>query len=130
MQNAARLYGLTDIKAKTEEQTPEQIVIALYEKACSVLYRATMLPMDKLEELQLTERLATIEDFHKSVSKAIQIILTLRSILDMEQGGEVSRQLSETYTVIANSILRASRPPDLTEIKKLYDVLRDCARWL
>ena len=123
MRNAAKIYEATNARALTQESPPEQLIVLLFEKAHTCLSRAAMLPMETLDELPLTERLAVIEDFQKGASKALEIILTLRGILDTDSHDGISSQLHETYTVIAKSILNAMKPVNLVEIKKLRDIL-------
>ena len=84
-----------------------------------------MLPVETMHELELTERLALLEDFHKSTSKALQIVVALREMLDMEAGGEVGNQLADTYTLIASNIWEASRSKNTKDLAKLFEALAE-----
>ena len=84
-----------------------------------------MLPVETLGELELSERLELIEDFHKNTAKAMQIVIALREMLDMEAGGEVSQQLAETYTLIASNIWDASRSKNTADLAKLFEALAE-----
>ena len=122
---AAKAYSSVDMSSKTDNRRPEELIVLLFDKACSCLRRASMLPVETMHELELTERLALLEDFHKSTSKAMQIVVALREMLDMERGGEVSLQLSETYTILARNIWDASRSKNTKDLAKLFEALAE-----
>ena len=122
---AAKAYSTVDMSSKTDNRRPEELIVLLFDKACSCLRRASMLPVATLDELDLDERLQLIEDFHKSTSKAMQIVIALREMLDMEAGGEVSQQLAETYTLIASNIWKASRSKNTADLAKLFEALAE-----
>ena len=79
---ATKAYSSVDMSSKTDNRRPEELIVLLFDKACSCLRRASMLPVETMHELELTERLALLEDFHKSTSKAMQIVVALREMLD------------------------------------------------
>lgn len=118
-------YSTLSNEQKTAESTPENLIVMLYEKLCVCLKRAEMLPMDRLDELSLEERLKSIEDFHKQTGKALQILVTLRGLLDLENGGEVAKQLGETYQLLASSLWKATREKDLYTIGSLLNALSE-----
>lgn len=122
---AAKAYSTVDMSSKTDNRRPEELIVLLFDKACSCLRRASMLPVDTLDKLEVSERLGLIEDFHKSTAKAMQIVIALREMLDMEAGGEVSQQLAETYTLIASNIWDASRSKNTADLAKLFEALAE-----
>ena len=122
---AAKAYSSVDMSSKTDNRRPEELIVLLFDKACSCLRRASMLPVETLNELELTERLGLIEDFHKSTSKAMQIVIALKEMLDMEAGGALSQQLAETYTVIYKNIWSATKSKNTAELGKLYEALAE-----
>ena len=122
---AAKAYSSVDMSSKTDNRRPEELIVLLFDKACSCLRRASMLPVETMHELELTERLALLEDFHKSTSKALQIVVALREMLDMEAGGEVGNQLADTYTLIASNIWEASRSKNTKDLAKLFEALAE-----
>ena len=122
---AVKAYSTVDLSSTTDNRRPEELIVLLFDKACSCLRRASMLPVDTLDELELSERLELIEDFHKSTAKAMQIVIALREMLDMEAGGEVSQQLAETYTLIASNIWDASRSKNTADLAKLFEALAE-----
>ena len=122
---AAKAYSSVDISSKTDNRRPEELIVLLFDKACSCLRRASMLPVETMHELELTERLALLEDFHKNTSKAMQIVVALREMLDMDAGGEVSQQLANTYTAIYRSIWAATKAKNTADLAKLFEALAE-----
>ena len=84
-----------------------------------------MLPVTTLDDLDLDERLKLIEDFHKNTSKAMQIVIALKEMLDMDAGGELSQQLAQTYTVIYQNIWTATKSKNSEDLAKLYEALAE-----
>ena len=121
----AGAYTAVDLSSKTVNRSPEELIALLLDKACECLRRASMLPIDNLEAEDLENRLGIIEEFHKSTSKALQIVVALNEMLDMETGGEMSQQLSETYTIIARNIWEATRNKNRANLAKLYAALAE-----
>ena len=105
--NAIRSYSNVDTQAKVEHENPERLIALLYEKACALVRQAgNALDVDNMEV------------FHESTTHATQIVLSLRGILDMENGGETAIQLSETYGAIAGALFKTKRSKS-----KLYEAL-------
>ena len=50
----------------------------------------------------------------------MQIVIGLRGVLDLDKGGDLAKQLYETYTSIAASLFKAVGNRDLVSIEKLY----------
>ena len=110
--NAIRSYSNLDAQAKVEHENPERLIALLYEKACSLVRQAgNALDADN------------VEVFHESTTHATQIVLALRGILDMENGGETAIQLSETYGAIAGALFKTKRSKSKAELGKLYEAL-------
>ena len=55
----------------------------------------------------------------------MQIVLGLREILDVANGGELAAQLYEAYTAIAASLSKARSDKNLDSISKLYTALSE-----
>ena len=55
----------------------------------------------------------------------MQIVIGLRGILDMDNGGDLAAQLYETYTAIGASLAKARTEKDLASIEKLYTALSE-----
>ena len=107
------------------EKKPEELILLLMEKACSCLLRASMLQVDRVDELELQERLETVADFHSNTGRCLQILVSLREILDMEAGGALARQLDQTYQLLAKSIWRAAKEKDRHTLTKMHEALSD-----
>ena len=99
--SALASYSDIDVETKTESQSPAQLVLMLFDKACVLLRQAN-------ENLAHND----VEAFDKATTHAMQIVIALRGVLDMEQGGEVAQSLHETYTSIAASLFKAKSEKD------------------
>ena len=107
-------YSAVDVETKTSGQNPHHLVTLLFEKGCVLLRQAE-------EQLKRDDS----EGFYNSTSHAMQIVLGLREILDIENGGALAAQLYETYTAIAASLSKARTDKDLVSITKLYTALTE-----
>lgn len=121
--SVARAYSSADLSSKTDGRKPEELLILLLDKACSCLRRSAMLPMDELENTSWEQRMQITQDFHNNCSRAMQIVVALRELLDLEAGGELAAQLQETYTAIATTIWDASKARDVGALAKMLEAL-------
>jgi len=121
--SVARAYSSADLSSKTDGRKPEELLILLLDKACSCLRRSAMLPMDELENTSWEQRMQITQDFHNNCSRAMQIVVALRELLDLEAGGELAAQLQETYTAIATTIWDASKARDVGGLAKMLEAL-------
>ena len=102
-------YTNVDIETKTQIQDSHQLITLLFEKGCSLLRQSQ-------ESLKQDD----FEGFAKTTSHAMQIVIGLRGVLDLDKGGDLAKQLYETYTSIAASLFKAIGKRDLVAIEKLY----------
>ena len=102
-------YTNVDIETKTQIQDSHQLITLLFEKGCSLLRQSQ-------ESLKQED----FEGFAKTTSHAMQIVIGLRGVLDLDKGGDLAKQLYETYTSIAASLFKAIGNKDLVAIEKLY----------
>ena len=107
-------YSNIDVETKTESQSPAQLITMLFDKACVLLRQAN-------ENLAHDET----EAFDKATTHAMQIVIALRGVLDMENGGDVAQSLYDTYTSIAASLFKAKGGKDGESIEKLYTALSE-----
>ena len=107
-------YATVDVETKTSEQNPHHLVTLLFEKGCVLLRQSE-------EQLKRDDQ----EGFYHSTNHAMQIVLGLREILDIANGGELAAQLYETYTAIAASLSKARSDKNLDSISKLYAALSE-----
>ena len=112
--SALASYSDIDVETMTESQSPAQLILMLFDKACVLLRQAN-------ENLTHEE----VEAFDKATTHAMQIIIALRGVLDMEQGGEVAQSLYDTYTSIAASLFKAKNDKDGESILKLYTAMSE-----
>ena len=84
----------------------------LFDKACVLLTKAI-----KAFETQ------DDQTFHQSCLHALQIVLSLRFVLDTDSGDELSQSLFGTYTSIAASLKKAKDEKDIQAIKTIYEAL-------
>jgi flagellar biosynthetic protein FliS len=124
-QYATKAYSVEDVSGKTAGRTPEELIVLLFDKACSSLKTACLTRIEQKDDMDLTNRLAAIENFHKSTSKAMQIVVALREMLDMERGGAMATQLAETYTIIAQNIWTAAKEENTAALSKLVEALSE-----
>ena len=102
-------YTNVDLETKTQIQDSHQLIALLFEKGCSLLRQSQ-------ESLKQDD----FEGFAKTTSHAMQIVIGLRGVLDLDKGGDLAKQLYETYTSIAASLFKAIGNKDLVAIEKLY----------
>ena len=107
---AVQNYNSTDLRDRTSERSPEELIALLFDTACASVKKG----QNALAEGEL-------QMFHDATGKAVQIVLGLREVLDMEHGGE----LADTYTSIAASLFKAKREKDDISLGKIYEALAE-----
>ena len=115
--SALASYSDIDVETKTESQSPAQLVLMLFDKACVLLRQAN-------ENLAHEE----VEAFDKATTHAMQIVIALRGVLDMEQGGEVAQSLYDTYTSIAASLFKAKSEKTQMRSSNSTQLCLNCAK--
>lgn len=113
-QSALRAYSKVDLSSEVERRTPEELISLLFEKASS-----------RLLEASLALKHGELQRFHDSSTHAMQVVLGLRGVLDLEQGGMVATQLFDTYSAIAQAIFKAKISKNEGEIEKLYAAINE-----
>ena len=84
--SALEQYSSIDIETKTSTYSPEQLISLLFDKGCLLIRQS-------VESLKSDDK----ETFNDSTTHAMQIILSLRAVLDMDGGGELAASLYESY---------------------------------
>jgi flagellar protein FliS len=96
---------------------PETLVVMLYDGARKFLFQAGVAMRDG--QIELT---------HRKLRRAEDIIVHLRNVLDMEQGGEIAQRLDAIY-LFCERHLRQARfdqdPIKLEQVSGLLGELRD-----
>ena len=113
-QSALRAYSKVDLSSEVERRTPEELISLLFEKASS-----------RLLEASLALKHGELQRFHDSSTHAMQVVLGLRGVLDLEQGGTVATQLFDTYSAIAQAIFKAKVSKNEGVIEKLYAAINE-----
>lgn len=99
--------------------TPAEILILLYEGAIRFLNLAKA----GMEE-------GNVEKYHNNLLKAQRIIVEFMTSLDMEIGGEVSKNLYALYEYYYFRLVQANIKKDITMVEEVLSHLRDLkATW-
>ena len=88
------------------------LMTMLFDKAC-VLLRTAVQAGESGED----------QAFHQAALHALQIVLSLRFVLDTDSGSELSESLFTTYTTIAASLKKANQEKDIESIATIYEAL-------
>ena len=114
MSRARSIGSYRDIDSQRIGQItdPVELIGELFNKSCSLLL-TSLSALDNSDD----------EAFQQSSLHALQIVLSLRFILDTSQGDELSASLYETYTAIAASLLRARSDKNPTSLQKIFEAL-------
>ena len=113
------VYGDVQRSGLLETRDPRLLTKMLFDKACSLL-RASILSIKSGKE----------EKFQGESLHALQIVLSLRFVLDTSAEDELSTSLFDTYTTIAASLFRAREDRDQASLSKIYDALDELrAAW-
>jgi flagellar protein FliS len=93
---------------------PEQLVVMLYDGARRFLFQAAA-----------AMRAGNIEVTHNKLRRAEDIIVHLRSTLDLEQGGDVAQRLSAIYSFCIRHLSQARITRDATKVDEVSSLLSE-----
>ena len=105
-------YGQVREQAVTSTTSATELMTMLFDKAC-VLLKIAIRALESDDD----------QAFHQSALHALQIVLSLRFVLDTDSGGELSESLFATYTTIAASLKKAKEEQDIKSIETIYEAL-------
>lgn len=109
----ARAYANVALDTRVMSATPTQLISLLLDGAAAAIAKAKA----HIQNDQPAER-------RVAISKAIDIIDSgLKSSLDMEAGGELAKNLSQTYDLIIQNLLRANLDTDLLSLETAQKML-------
>ena len=91
---------------------PEQLIVMLYDGARRFLGQAAIAMGDGQVELA-----------HRKLRRTEDILLHLREVLDMEQGGEIATRLQSIYLFCQSYLLKARLDRDPAKIDKVSAML-------
>ena len=114
---AKRAKGLSSYGQVREHEVASttsatELMTMLFDKAC-VLLKTAIRSLESGDD----------QAFHQSALHALQIVLSLRFVLDTDSGGELSQSLFATYTTIAASLKKAKDEQDMKSIETIYEAL-------
>ena len=105
-------YGQVQEQDVASTTSPTELMTMLFDKACMLLKMA-------MQAMEVGDDQA----FHQAALHALQIVLSLRFVLDTDSDSEVSESLFATYTTIAASLKKANQEKDLDSIATIYEAL-------
>jgi flagellar protein FliS len=91
---------------------PEQLVVMLYDGARRFLHQAAIAMGEGQVELA-----------HRKLRRTEDILLHLREVLDMEQGGEIATRLESIYMFCQSYLLKARLDRDPAKIDRVSAML-------
>lgn len=109
---ALQSYGQVQVHAGVEDASPHRLIGMLYEGLLTRIAQAKGALMQK--------DLATKG---RKVSEAINILMGLREFLDLENGGEVARNLDALYDYIQRTLREAHVRNDTAKLDECRDLL-------
>ena len=105
-------YGEVQDQEVLNTTSATELMIMLFDKAC-VLLKTAMRAAESNDD----------QIFPQSALHALQIVLSLRFVLDTDSGSELSKSLFGTYTTIAASLKKAKEEQDAAAIATIYKAL-------
>ncbi len=113
---ALSAYSNVDLVSAVNSASPLQLIVLLYDGAISSLAMAK----GQMQDMKFAEK-------GRLISKSIGIIEGLRSVLDFEKGGDVSKNLSDLYEYMKHRLTIANLkndPEGPAEVIRLLNELR------
>ena len=113
---ALSAYSQVDLESAVNSASPVQLIILLYDGAIGALATAK----GQMQEMKFAEK-------GRLISKATGIIEGLRSVLDFERGGDISKNLNDLYEYMKHRLTIANLKNDQegpAEVIRLLNELR------
>ncbi len=107
-------------KKQIQSATPGQLIVLLYDGAIDYLNRAESAIDDKNPK--------SIEKYHNNLIRAQDIITELMASLNMEEGGDIAKNLQRLYDFMNHRLIDANMSKDhkpIEEVRGLLVELRD-----
>lgn len=101
-------------KQSVTTMTPIEVIVKLYTECEAQLHRAVKFIEEK-----------NIPEAHKSLDASGELVNALRSVLDMEAGGEISTNLDSLYDFFFRQIVLANTKKDTEIIKQIIPQIKD-----
>ncbi|WP_397475607.1 flagellar export chaperone FliS [Pusillimonas sp.] len=108
-------YASIGLETQVLSATPEQLITLLFDGALAAIAKAGLYMQN-----------GDIQGRGNAISKAIDIVDSgLKASLDMEAGGELSRNLAATYELIVYNLLQANLHADAEKLELAKQLLGD-----
>ncbi len=101
------------VKNAENPETKEELLLKVYEEILSLLNVAYM----AIEEGDISTKATAL-------TKVTDVLLVLKASLDMEQGGEIAKNLMDIYNFCINELLKANLNNDRKRIKDVIEILK------
>jgi len=111
--NALNQYSQNAVQTGVESATPHRLIQMLMEGA-----------LDKIAAARGSMERGDIQTKGDQISSAISILDGLKSSLDMEKGGEISRNLEDLYQYMERRLVEAHSGNDADMLDEVSDLLR------
>jgi len=114
---AMKAYGKVEVQSKVNSANNVQLIQMLLDGFIETINKA---------EVQIQKN--DIEGKAKSLIKASNIIMGLQTSLDIENGGEIAKNLNELYTYISRRVFEIDLQNDvkiISEVRDLINSIRD-----
>ncbi|RMH06117.1 MAG: flagellar protein FliS [Aquificota bacterium] len=99
---------------------PIRQVILLYEKAIACLEEAIECMNSPEEDIE------TLKRKYSAMGRAVEILTVLDASLNMEQGGDIAKNLHEVYQALSDDLVRITLQGDEPQtLSKMVKILRD-----
>lgn len=108
----ARNASASYVKNDLENLSQEEIVVKLYE-ALRIRLQAAIEEINDGNIARKAEHL----------SRGLAIVFELQASLDMEQGGEIARNLNDLYSYMSSNLITANLKNDTQKIKEALKVV-------
>ncbi len=97
-------------KTQIESASPGRLIVLLYEGAIDFINRC--------EEAHKRQAENWIEEFHNNCIRAQNIVTELSVALDMEKGGDISKNLMRLYEYTNRRLVEANMTKDLEPMRE------------
>ncbi len=107
------------LKNMVENANPIQLLLMLYDKALRCIEDSIEVIEKGLNNPQNVKRKA------ENLTKAMDILIVLKSSLDSKKGQEIAGNLDEIYEILINEIVRANMKNDVEILRKIKVILEE-----
>lgn len=114
---AMKAYGKVEVQSKVNSASNVELIQMLLDGFIETINKA---------EVQIQKN--DIEGKAKSLIKASNIVMGLQTSLDLENGGEIAKNLNELYTYISRRVFEINLQNDvkiISEVRDLINSIRD-----